>query len=200
MISTRVSGMKCGCLRLSFILFLLTGCGVPREHAPQFVGHWKSGLPITSVAPSTSRIGQGINNDIRQIHRANNANGAQGVRLEIRADGTFTMTVKFAIEDLKSLMKDLNIEDQKLSGSEDSYDGTWHSEGDAIVLTSESFLPYAMTAVTRNYNYRPRSIPRETKRPFLPLFLRNNGKLSQFRDEVRPGTHETGLDFQRQSD
>ncbi|MCP4479570.1 MAG: hypothetical protein GY818_15915 [Planctomycetaceae bacterium] len=110
------------------------------------------------------------------------------------------MTVKFAIENLKTLMKDLNIEDQKLSESEDSYDGTWYSEGDAIVLTSESFLPYAMTAVTRNYNYRPRFKPRETKRPFLPLFLRNNGKLSQFRDDVRPGTHETSLDFQRQSD
>ena len=135
--------------------FFLTGCGVPREHDPQFVGHWKSGLPITSVVPSTSRIGQGINNDIRQIHRANNASGAQGVRLEIRADGTFTMTVKFAIEDLKTLMKDLNIEDQKLSGSEDSYDGTWYSEGDAIVLTSDSFLPYAMTAVTRKLQSSP---------------------------------------------
>lgn len=198
--------MKHGCLLLSLVLFVVSGCGRPKQHDPQFVGKWISGLPIGAVAQDTTSIGKEINNSVRQIQRARNASGAEGVRLEIRADGTFTMTVRFELDGLQKMVDKLDsrgvdTNDLKMPEPENAYEGTWHSEGEQVILTSDSFLPYANQLVTRE---RPAfgslTSEYETRSPYLPLVLRSNGNLSRFPDDVRPGTHETGLDFRRESD
>ncbi|MCH2183810.1 MAG: hypothetical protein MK108_17575 [Mariniblastus sp.] len=198
--------MKYGSPLVCLALLLLCGCGPVREQDPQFVGQWKSGLPYDAVLAGNTPLESRIKRTAVQTHRMRNARGDQWVRLDVRADGSFTMTVRMEMEGLQKIVDDLEqrgveLPAGELPDSENSYEGTWYSEGDAMVLTSEGILPYSNQLVTRK---RPAlgslTSEHKTRSPYLRLNLRSNGNLSRFPDDVRPETHESELDFRRESD
>lgn len=184
---------------------LIAGCGQEVEHNPAFVGKWKSGLPVSAgFVPGNLSNADQMNARIQESVREKNVSDEQGVELDIRADGTFTMRVWM---DMTSGLFDyVDPDNPAVQAAQEAQDhsvnGTWESEGNEIHLTStEGFLPYAFTQKTRvsrasSYGASSSSLTRSSQ--FLPLVLRSNGRLSQFPDEnVRPGTHERGLDFVR---
>ncbi|GMV94845.1 MAG: hypothetical protein AMXMBFR82_46230 [Candidatus Hydrogenedentota bacterium] len=186
------------------VISLVAGCERDAEHNPAFVGKWKSGLPVSAgFVPDNLSNADQMNARIQESVREKNASGEQGVELDLRADGTFTMRVWM---DMTSGLFDYGDPDNPaVQGAQEAQDhsvnGTWQSEGNEIHLTStEGFLPYAFTQKTRvsrasSYGASS-SLTRSSQ--FLPLVLRSNGRLSQFPDaNVRPGTHERGLDFVR---
>jgi hypothetical protein len=61
---------------------------------PAFVGKWKSGLPVAAgFVPDNLSNADQMNARIQESVREKNASGEQGVELDIRADGTFTMRI-----------------------------------------------------------------------------------------------------------
>ena len=191
---------------LCLALLLLSGCGPAREHDPQFVGQWKSGLPYSQVLAGNTPLESELNRTIAQTARLHNARGDQWVRLDVRPDGTFTMTVRMEMGGLQNIVEDLEQRGVELPAGdlpepENSYEGTWHSEGSSAIFTSDSFLPYANKLVTKERTgFGSWGSVRETRRPYLALTLRSNGNLSRLPDDVRPGTHEGKLDFVREAD
>lgn len=187
---------------------LVAGCGQEAEHNPRFVGVWHSGLPVSAgIVPESISGSERMNASIQESIRAKNASGEQGVDLDIRADGTFTMRLTMSIDPgLFDYVDPDNLGVQEIEPQQThSVNGTWQSEGNEIHLTStEGFLPYAFTQKTRvsrasSYGASSSSLTRSSQ--FLPLVLRSNGRLSQFPDEnVRPGVHERGLDFVRMAE
>ena len=180
------------------MLFCVSGCGAPKEHDPQFVGKWESGLPVSGgiVSADHSMAGR-MNESVRRQQRQMNASGEQGVQLEIRADGSFTMKRWVSLKGLKELIQEHDLKEAKLPESEYVVDGTWHSNGNQVYLTSDRFLPYAMTEKTRRWRHTGASNPPPKSSQLLPLILRRNGHISHFPGDVRPGTHEAGLDFKK---
>lgn len=180
------------------------GCGQSVEHNPVFIGKWRSGLPVSAgVVSSDLANAERMNAQARESMREKNASGEQGVELDVRADGTFTMRVWMEID--SGLFDYVDSDNPRLrdleQGQEHSVDGTWESVGKEIHLTSkQGFLPYAFTKTTRTalHTGPGGGGGLERSSQFLPLVLRGNGRLSQFPDEnVQPGIHESGLDFQR---
>ncbi len=120
---------------------LIAGCDRETEHNPAFVGKWRSGLPVSAgFVPDSLSNAKQMNARAQESVREKNASGEQGVELDIRPDGTFTMRVWMDIDTgLFDYVDPDNPAVQEVEPrQEHTVDGTWESEGREIHLTFES--------------------------------------------------------------